>query len=55
MDKGFKYDNMYMHNGKEIHLGYFADINESIKSRKEAEIKYKFHDNHGRDWENDNG
>lgn len=32
---------------KHIHLGLFADINNAIKVRKEAELRYKFHQNHG--------
>jgi len=33
--------------GKSIRLGYFTKKEDAIKSRKEAEIKYGFHDNHG--------
>ncbi len=29
-------------NGKAKHLGYYADINEAIKARKEAEIKHNY-------------
>lgn len=36
-------------NGKRIHLGYFKDIQDAIISRKEAELKYGFHPNHGTD------
>lgn len=36
-------------NGKSVHLGYFEDIEDAIKARKEAGIKYGFHKNHGRD------
>ena len=31
-----------------IHLGSFEDKEEAIEARKEAEIKYGFHENHGR-------
>jgi len=34
--------------GKSIHLGYFKDIEDAIKCRKEADIKYGFNPNHGR-------
>lgn len=33
-------------NYKYIHLGYFSDINDAIKARRDAEIKYSFHRNH---------
>jgi len=33
--------------GKRIHLGCFLDINDAVKARKEAEVKYNFHKNHG--------
>lgn len=31
------------------HLGYFDDINEAIKARKQAEIEHGFHANHGQE------
>lgn len=33
---------------KTLHLGYFEDKTEAIEARKEANIKYGFHNNHGR-------
>ncbi|AFC21950.1 HNH endonuclease [Cronobacter phage vB_CsaM_GAP32] len=33
---------------KQVSLGVFETIEEAIKIRKEAEIKYNFHPNHGR-------
>jgi hypothetical protein len=33
---------------KQICLGYYKDKSDAIKSREEAEIKYKYHKNHGR-------
>jgi len=36
-----------MVNYKQIHLGLFTEIEEAIQARKEASIKYKFHENHG--------
>lgn len=35
-------------NRKRVHLGYFADLDEAIMARKEAEIKYGYHPNHGK-------
>ena len=35
-------------NSKLIHIGYFKNKEDAIKARKEAEIKYNFHENHGR-------
>ena len=37
--------------GVKIHLGYFESKEEAIKTRKTAEVKYKFHPNHGRKME----
>jgi hypothetical protein len=36
-------------NGVQKHLGYFHDINEAIKARKQAEIEHGFHVNHGQE------
>jgi len=33
--------------GKSIFIGYFKDLINAIKARKEAEIKYSYHKNHG--------
>lgn len=35
-------------NYKSVHLGMFDTIEEAITARKNAEIKYNFHKNHGR-------
>lgn len=34
--------------GKQMYLGVFKDIDEAIKVRKQAEVEYGFHANHGR-------
>lgn len=34
--------------GKKKHLGYFVDKQDAIQARKNAEIKYGYHENHGR-------
>ena len=34
--------------GKNIHLGFYDDFDEAVKVRKEAEVKYGFHSNHGK-------
>ena len=34
---------------KQKHLGYFLDFNDAVRARKLAEIKFKFHANHGKD------
>lgn len=35
------------HKGKHIDLGTYIDKNDAINARKQAEILYKFHNNHG--------
>lgn len=42
-----KYRATIMVNKKQIHLGLFADINDAIQARKDADVKYGFHSNHG--------
>ncbi|CAH9014422.1 putative HNH endonuclease [Vibrio phage 495E54-1] len=39
------YINVY---SKQIHLGYFTEYQEAVSARKAAEVKYGFHENHGR-------
>lgn len=34
-------------NGKQISLGSFSNLNDAVKVRKEAEVKYGYHPNHG--------
>ena len=35
-------------NGKKKHIGYYSDKQDAINARKKAEIKYNYHENHGR-------
>ena len=42
-----KYRAYIMINRKHIHLGVFEDINDAIEARKQADINYGFHHNHG--------
>ena len=35
--------------GKKINLGRFDNFDDAVKARKDAEIKFGFHENHGRD------
>ena len=37
-----------MSNNKQKHLGYFGNKDDAISARKDAEIKYNYHKNHGR-------
>ena len=36
-------------NGKVVHLGYFDEFSEAVNARKNAEVLYKYHKNHGKD------
>lgn len=35
-------------NGKNKYLGSFSDFNQAVDIRKQAELKYQFHKNHGK-------
>ena len=47
--KASKWEAMIGVNGKLTFLGYFKNKEDAIKVRKEAEKKYNYHENHGRD------
>ena len=34
---------------KEVHLGMFVEFSEAVNARKNAEVLYGFHENHGKD------
>lgn len=36
------------HNGRPVHLGCFKHFPDAVSVRKEAEVKYDYHPNHGR-------
>ena len=46
--RGQNYLARIMVNGKSKHLGYFKNKEEAIAARAAANIKYNFHENHGR-------
>ena len=43
-----KYKTFVMNNNSKLHLGYFDTLEEAVLVRKEAEIKYGYHKNHGK-------
>lgn len=43
-----KWHAQIMVDGKQIHLGFYDDINDAKDARKVAERKYGFHENHGK-------
>jgi len=47
--KASKWEAMIGVNGQQLFLGYFKKKEDAIKARKEAEKKYGYHKNHGRD------
>ena len=47
--KASRWEAMIGVNGKQTYLGYFKNKEDAIKARKEAEKKYGYHENHGRD------
>ncbi len=43
-----KYKAYIKHNGKNINLGRFSDIDDAISARKKAETEHGYHSNHGK-------
>ena len=37
------------HKRKTINLGYFKDFEDAVSARKQAEVNYEYHTNHGRE------
>ena len=35
-------------NGKWSHVGYFEDFEDAVKARKQAELEFNYHENHGK-------
>mgnify|MGYP003321531520 CR=1 FL=1 len=46
---GGKWQSKITSNGKSYYLGLFSNFDDAVKARKQAETKYGFHENHGRD------
>lgn len=46
--KNLKWCSKIKYKGEEIWLGSFDNIEDAAKARKEAEVKYGFHENHGK-------
>lgn len=46
--KGQKWHVQITHDGVKYHIGYFDKIEDAIKARMEADIKFNFHKNHGK-------
>ncbi len=46
--RGKRYVAYIFANGRQIHLGSFSTLEDAIKARQEAEIKYGYHPNHGK-------
>jgi len=47
-EKGSKWVAQININGKQSHLGHFEDFFEACCTRKSADIRYGYHENHGR-------
>ena len=45
--KSGKYHAYIMANRKQLTLGSYEELSDAVKARKEAELKYGFHVNHG--------
>ena len=39
--------------GKKINLGYFIEFHEAVNARKNAEVLYGFHENHGNEFDDE--
>ena len=43
-----KWESHIRNNGRRVFIGYFDDFFEAVAARRSAEIKYNYHENHGK-------
>ena len=55
LQKNNRYKARISVNGNWVHLGVYYTLEEAVDARREAEIKYGYHENHGREQPNAEG